>query len=111
MSLAAVPEGPEPVPTAADLLQSIMDRPATVSWKQWRDGQEELREKCPCRVHTYARWVALTARPPMPNTASKQLLQEWRNTAAERQKFAYEVGQLFDLIPEQNWPACQQTQE
>jgi hypothetical protein len=93
-------------PTAADFLQKILDRPATVNWKQWRDAQEALREKCPCRVHTYQRWAYLTQRPPDVNTASKQVLQERRNILSERQKFAFEVGLLFDLIPEENWPVC-----
>lgn len=92
--------------TAAAFLQTILDRPATVSWKQWRDDQEALREKCPCRVHTYQRWAYLTQRPPEINTVSKTLRQERSNTIQERSKFAYEVGLLFDLIPEENWPEC-----
>jgi hypothetical protein len=93
-------------PTAADFLRTILDRPATVNWKQWRDAQEDLREKCPCRVHTYARWVVMTQRIPRPVTSSKTMIQEWHNVLAARQQFAFEVGKLFDLIPEENWPPC-----
>jgi hypothetical protein len=48
----------------------------------------------------------MTQRIPRPVTSSKTMIQEWHNVLAARQQFAFEVGKLFDLIPEENWPPC-----